>query len=58
MNTAEKLVKTMTETAEIRVYTAQIKMLTDLYDVIHRDGDLRDNLHSYIKRKEKEIGYE
>lgn len=58
MTTLDKIIQTQRETAEIQIYTAQLKMLTELYEVIMQDGDTKANIKEYIKQKEKEIGYE
>lgn len=50
--------QTQKETAKIQVYTAQLKMLTEIYEVIMQDGDTKANIKEYVKQKEKEIGYE
>ena len=58
MTTLDRIVQTQKETAKIQVYTAQLKMLTELYQVVMQDGDTKANIKEYIKQKEKEIGYE
>lgn len=58
MTTLDKIIQTQKETAEIQIYTAQLKMLTELVELAHSKGDTRQQLKEYIKQKEKEIGYE
>lgn len=56
--TSEDIMRVVEETSNTRVFTAQLKMLTELLVLLNEQGDIRTNLKRYIDHKEKEIGYE
>jgi hypothetical protein len=56
--TAKDIVKVVEQTADIRVQTAQVRMLTEIYKLANTGGDIRAKLRQYIADKEKELGCE
>lgn len=56
MSTLDKIIELERDTAKIQVYTAQVKMLTEIYKLANADGDTRSKLRQYIADKEKELG--
>jgi len=56
MTMLDKIIELERDTAEIQVYTAQVKMLTEIYKLVNAGGDTRSKLRQYIADKEKELG--
>lgn len=54
--TLDKIIELERDTAKIQVYTAQVKMLTEIYKLVNDGGDTRSKLRQYIADKEKELG--
>lgn len=54
--TLDKIIELERDTAKIQVYTAQVRMLTELFTIAKSGGDIRSKLRQYIADKEKELG--